>query len=459
MTLHAVVLVAYIGLLFAFGIAKAGRIRNQADFAVAGRTLSPFVLVGTMLATWIGTGSIFGNAEKTYQVGIATWFIPLSSMLGIVVLALLAKRIRRIEGMTVQDILERRFGPTARLLGTVTLVLAYVTIVSYQFRAAGLVLNLAVPEISRDTAVVVAAVAIVVYTAIAGLKSVAYTDVVNGILMVVGIVVLIPVFFVKAGGFEGIETSLPADHRQLFGPIAPMQMIGIFLPAFLLVLGDANMFQRFFSARDEKAAQTAAIWLIGGAALMEGGIIVAAWLASALEPGLDDPARVIAYAGRDYLPELGGALLLAVILAIIVSTADSFLLVSSTCLVRDVYQRFVRPDASEIRLVWVSRVTVVVVGLWAFGQSQLSDEFLSVALYAYTIYGAGITPAILAGLLWKGATSSGAITSILGGTATTLAWELGEMAGSTGVDAVVPAIVVSTGLLVGVSLLTGKRAD
>jgi len=457
MSLHATVLVLYLGFLFAFGIAKTGRVRTQADFAVAGRGLSPFVLVGTMLATWIGTGSIFGNAERTYEVGIATWFFPIPSMLGIVILALLARRIRRVEGFTVQDILEARFGVGARLLGTITLVLAYVTIVSYQFRAAGLVLNLAVPEIPFETAVIISAIAIVLYTAVAGLKSVAHTDVINGILMVVGIGVLIPVFFVKAGGFDGVAAALPEDHRQLMGPFSPIEMLGLFLPAFLLVLGDANMFQRFFSARDERAAQTAARWLVLGVVLVDGGIIVAAWLASALEPGLDDPGKVIAYAGLHHLPPLGSALLLAVILAIIVSTADSFILVTSTCLVRDVYQRFLKRDASEISLVWASRAAVVVVGGWAFVQSTFSDEFLSVAFYAYTIYGAGITPSILAGLLWKRARAAGAVASIVGGTATTLTWELRGMAASTGIEAVVPAIVVSTALLVGVSLAVGGK--
>ena len=113
------------------GVAIRGsrQVASQEDFSVAGRKLSSLVLFGTMLATWIGTGSIFGNAEKTYRVGVAAVIIPLAALAGIVVLYFLAGRARGLRGITVQDLLERRYNATARVFGTVTLVLAYVTIV------------------------------------------------------------------------------------------------------------------------------------------------------------------------------------------------------------------------------------------------------------------------------------------------------------------------------------------
>ncbi|MCA9753598.1 MAG: sodium:solute symporter family protein, partial [Gemmatimonadetes bacterium] len=188
-TVQISVVIAYLFALLAVGAYKVRRIRTHADFTLAGRGLSTFVLFGTMLATWIGTGSVFGNSEKTYETGLAAWILPAGGVLGILALAPLAPRARRFAGYTVQDILEARYAPTARVLGTITLVIAYVTIVSYQYRAGGAVIHLLAPNVSVETATILAAAFVILYTALAGMVSVAYTDVVNGIVMLAGFLV------------------------------------------------------------------------------------------------------------------------------------------------------------------------------------------------------------------------------------------------------------------------------
>ena len=246
---HITVVTVYMLALLGVGVAKVRRVRTHADFTLAGRGLSTFVLFGTLLATWIGTGSIFGNSEKTVEIGIAAWFLPIGGVLGILALVPLAPRARRFAGFTVQDILEARYSPAARVLGTFTLVLAYVTIVSYQYRAGGAVLHLLAPGISLGQATILAALFVVAYTALAGMISVAYTDVVNGLLMMVGFAVAVPLLWGRVGGWEGMAATMPADHMKWFGVLGPREAIALTLPAFLLVLGDANMYQRFFSAR------------------------------------------------------------------------------------------------------------------------------------------------------------------------------------------------------------------
>ncbi len=442
-------ILVYLLLLVWVGIRSSRGVSTQEDFSVAGRRLNTFVLFGTMLATWIGTGSIFGNAEKTYRVGIAAFILPLGSLLGIWVLSLLAGRARSLRQITIQDLLEARYNATARLCGVVALVMAYTTIVSYQYRAAGAVLNLTLPQLSYEHAVIVAAVFIVAYTALAGMLSLAYIGLIQGVTMIVGIALTLPVFFEEAGGLGGMSQTLGSSHMQLFGPIGPLEAAGLVLPPFLLVLGDANMYQRFFSARSAGIAQRAVIWTLGGVAFMELAIIASAWSASALEPDLEIPGRVIAFAARDHLPRALGALLLTTIMAIVLSTAGSYLLAPATAVVRDVYQRFLNPGASERSLVLLLRLTVVFLGIAAYVMSTLSEEFLSVALLAYTIYGAAITPSLVAAFFWKKATAWGAVASIVSGTATTLLW---QSFGAESIDAVLPAIAVSVLTLVLVSL-------
>lgn len=461
-TIYFWTIVAYMVFLVVVGAWRSKGVENQEDFSVAGRQLSTFVLFGTMLATWIGTGSIFGNAGKTYESGIAAWVLPLGGLFGIVALSFLAAKARRIEAITVQDILEQRYNKWARVFGAITLVLTAVTIVSYQYRAAAAVIDLALPNtFDFKTAVIIVAVFIIIYTALAGMFSVAYTDLVMGITMIIGILVSLPVLWNKAGGYAGIAAKLPADHMQMTGRFTWVQILGFMLPPGLLVLGDANMYQRFFSARTEGMARRATIWLLIGVAYMELMIIFTAWVASALEwqgGSLKQPGRVIAYVAQNHLPVALGALLMTTIMAVIVSTAISYLLVPATALVRDIYQRFINPNASEKSLVWLLRGLVVVLGVIAYIISTYSEKFLEVALRAYTIYGTGVTPSLVAALTWKRATTAGALTSIVTGVVTTLIWEFGNLGASTGVDPVIPAIAVSVASLIVVSLLTPPQS-
>jgi len=457
-------IVVYMVFLVGVGALRSRSVDSQEDFSVAGRQLGTFVLFGTMLATWIGTGSIFGNAGHTYKVGIAAWILPLGGLVGILALSFLAARARRSEAITVQDILEGRYNKWARVLGVVTLTMMAVAIVSNQYRAAAAVINLALPAIDFKTAVVIVAVFIIIYTALAGMFSVAYTDVVMGVTMIVGMTVTLPYLWFRAGGYDGIAAAYASapTHLEAFGPIGWVEAVGLVLPAGLLVLGDANMYQRFFSARNEGMARRATVWLLVGVAYMELIIIVAAWVASALEwqgGQLETPGRVLAYVARDHLPLWLGATLMTTIMAVIVSTAISYLLVPATALVRDIYQRFINPEASERALVWLLRAVVFALGAVAYVISTYSEDFLKVALRAYTIYGAGITPALVAALVWRRATTAGALTSIILGVATSLVWEFGGYTERLGVDPVIPAITLSVAALVAVSLLTPPQTE
>ena len=143
-----VLILLYLVGLVCYGAWHSRKIHTQEDFAVAGRSLTAPVLVGTMLATWIGTGSLVANAQKTYEIGIAMLLVPLGGAVGLLILSRVAARIRRFEQLTVQDILETRYGVLPRILGTVAIITAYLTIVSYQYRAGGLVIHTMFPGIA-----------------------------------------------------------------------------------------------------------------------------------------------------------------------------------------------------------------------------------------------------------------------------------------------------------------------
>jgi len=475
--IHLVVILLYLLTLIGIGMYKAGKIKTQSDFAVAGRSLTPWVLVGTMLATWMGTGSILGNAGKTYDTGMAALILPLGSVLGIVLLTKIAGKVRAFEKFTVPEILGDRFGPGARMLSVIALVIAYMVIVSYQFNAGGAVLNTVLMDetgnslISIQTGTIIAAIFIIAYTMLAGLVSVAYTDVANGIIIIFSFVIAIPIFLAQAGGFSGMAASFEAmgkpEHMNFFGVYSTMDIINFCLPPFLLIMGDANMYQRFFASKTAEGAKSATKVLIFAVLLAELMIIFSAWVASSMIPDAEVGKYVLIYAAHKLLPTFLGAIMMTTIVGIIISTADSFLLVPATTLMRDVYLNYINPNADEKKIVLLSRLLVLGLGIIAYIVSlgfAKSAGFFERALYAYTIYGAAITPSLVAALFWKGATKEGAVASIITGTVTTLLWKEATFIQTiipqniyNNMDEVLPAITLSVVSLVVVSLLTKKN--
>ena len=475
--IHLVVILLYLFTLIGIGLYKAKKIKTQSDFAVAGRSLTPWILVGTMLATWMGTGSILGNAGKTYDTGMAALILPLGSIIGIILLTKIAGKVRSFEKFTVPEILGDRYGSSARLLSVIALVIAYMVIVSYQYNAGGAVLKTILTDangnslISVEMGTIIAAIFIIAYTMLAGLVSVAYTDVANGIIILFSFIIAIPIFLAEAGGLSGMAASFDAmgkpDHMNFWGVYSTMDIINFCLPPFLLIMGDANMYQRFFASKDAEGAKFATKILIFAVALAELMIIVSAWIVSSMIPDAEVGKYVLIYAAHKFLPTFLGAIMMTTIVGIIISTADSYLLVPATTLMRDIYLNYINPNADEKKIVFLSRVLVLILGIVAYIVSlgfAKSAGFFERALYAYTIYGAAITPSLVAALFWKGATKQGAIVSILTGTVTTLLWkEAGFIRNIipanvyNNMDEVLPAITLSVVSLVVVSLLTKKN--
>ena len=451
-------IILYLFALVAVGIYKIRSVKNSEDFMVAGRVLPWYILVGTLLATWMGSGSLFSGAGLGYRNGLAGLWSSGGAWLGIALIYFISKRIRNFGKVTVPDIFEARYGQLAAVLATITTVVAYTTIVSYQFRGGGKVLSMVSDGmVSLETGIIITAVFAISYTVLAGMFSVVYTDVVNGVLMTIGTIGALIFLYFKIGGLtEIITVAESAGKWQWFGNWAaertgdisgPIIAISFFVPTMLLLMGDANMYQRIFSARDGGSAKKAVFfWIIGvvvlesvismlgltGAVAATKGIIPD--LVAEAQVGLTDPGALLEarqsgsesvipaiarYAG---LPLILGLLLVSTMMAIIVSTADSFLLIPATNLTRDVYLRYINTTATEKQILLISRGLVLILGLIAFLLVSQFKTVLNAAFTAYNIYGTSITPALLAAFLWKRATKEGAVASIITGASVTIIW-------------------------------------
>lgn len=468
----------YLIALTVLGLYKAKKVKTQSDFALAGRSLGPWVLVGTMLATWVGTGSIFSTAGKVYQVGVAGLAIPLGGVFGVLILTQIAGKVRGYNAYTVPEILGIRYGNGAKILGIIALTTAYLVIVSYQFNAGGAVLETILTDqvtgvslISQETATLTAAIFIVLYTVLAGLLSVAYTDFANGIIIVICFAITLPFLYFKAGGLDGMQHAFDvmdkSQHMDLFGVFSWKDIINFTLPPFLLILGDANMYQRFSAADSVSSAKKAAFFLVFAILLVETMIAATAWVGSSMISDAANGKYVLIYTAWQFLPTALGVIMLTTLVGIIITTADSFLLVPVTTLIHDVYVQYINPKASEKHIVLASRLLVLALGGLAFSISKgfaSSASFFEKAMYAYTIYGAAITPSLFAALFWNKATKQGAITSMAAGMITTLLWSETTIIQLAlprvfyeGVDEVLPAISVSIISLIVVSLMTQPK--
>ena len=337
------------------------------------------------------------------------------------------------------------------MLATIAIVISYTTITSYQMIAGGDVLHLIFPELQSSTAMHMIAAFVIAFTAGAGMASVAYLDLVIGGMVTLIVIVAFPVLVSSNGGWGAIEARLPASHTTVFGNLTPQQAVGYLIPSMLLLIGNQGMYQKFFSARSERDARIAVGGWIIGALILETLIVSVAVVGRAIlepEPGFN-PREIIPVVARRGLPSVLGALLLGGIFAKLISTANNFLFSPATNLIHDVYSRFINPRASEKRKLVISRLVVIGLGGYAIIQATQFTSILDAAVYAYTIYGAAVTPVIMAVFFSKRVTTAGAIASIGVGTAVVLGWRFIGMRPELGIY---PGLGASLLCLVAVSL-------
>ena len=198
------------------------------------------------------------------------------------------------------------------------------------------------------------------------------------------------------------------------------------------LLGESSMYQKIFSAKDESAARKAVIGMIVGVVFLETMLAVLSVVGASKyltlapflgENGVLDSGQtetILLYLARFDLPTVAGVVMLCGAVAIILSTANTFLMVPSTNVARDIYQRFINPSVSETSIVLFQRIAIIILGITAFVVAHFFQTILEMAFTAYAMVGAGITPALLAAFLWKRVTVAGGVSSIAAGMGVTL---------------------------------------
>lgn len=455
---HVAVLIGYIALMIAVGawFGRAKATSSGEDFVLAGRSLPAPVIGGTMLATFVGSGSIIGAANFAFTYGLVPGFLFFSGTItGTILLILFARRVRGVASHTVPELFDKRYGKPVRVAATVMILIAFVGITAYQFTGAGYIFSLITP-LDEQTGAVVAALLITFLALSGGLKSVAWTDFLSAILIVFALwVALFLVVGVDVGGLSPLA-EVNAGAGAL-GGLSVLQMLGFILPVLVLLLGDQNMYQRLAAAKSDGAALWGgAVLSCVGSVVMIVPIVLLSVASAHLQPGIEADMAVLSLSDGRFTPAVVGGALLAGAVALIITTGSSYLLTCSSNVVHDLVGQLRRKKPSDAANLWIGRLAVAVVAVLGFVMVSFFPSVLALQMYAYTMYGVTITPVLLAGLFWKRANGAGAMSALVVGAAVTLFWEISGR--SADLNSVIVALPASVAALVLVSLLTPPGA-
>lgn len=441
--------------MLVLGVYYSKKITTSDDFILAGKSLGPIVLMGTLLATWVGSGSVTGGQNSmAYSFGLwPALMSTIPSLIGILTIFIISSKIKHYGKHTVAEILEIKYGKWSSLLAAVIIILAFVGIVSYQFQGLGFILSVST-GISPEMGTIIGAVIIIFLACIGGLMSVAPTDAASAFLVIISLIIALPLAISIGGGWDQIVANVPDSHTTFTGGLSFLQLMGYYLPTLFLLLGDQNIYQRITASTNDKTTKSGTAGWIIGLIIVTPIISVLAFISRSLFPNIDPGMAVIAL--TSVLPLAVGGILIAALTAFIVTTGNSYLLSAATSVIYDFFAKYIKTDINDQQKLVYTRVLIPVLGVVAFLLTMYFPTVLSVQMYAYTVYGAGITPALLAVFLFPQVTKSAGLASMVTGLVVTLFWEILYVE-STGINSVIISVPSAIIVLIVVTLLTYKK--
>ena len=394
MNLDLLVVVFYFLVIGAVGWMGIRRANSKEAYLVAGRNLGPGLYLGTLSAVVLGGASTIGSVKLGYTYGISGVWLCGALGLGIVVLSLvLAKPLLKLKLYTVSQVLSRRYHPAARVTSG-AIMLAYDLMVAVtSIIAIGSVMQVMF-GLSLSASILLGGGLVVLYSTLGGMWSLTLTDIIQFIIMTVGMMlVLMPMSIVKAGGWEAFTSLLPAGYYQL-SSIGLDTILVFFLIYFFGILIGQDIWQRVFTARSANVARFAGL----GA----GVYCVLYGVTGAL----------IGMAGKIVLPVGVSGLVAAAALAALMSTASACLLASSTIALEDVLPAIRRKPSGGLA---AGRFTTLFMGAVMLGLAFVVRDVLAALTLAYNLLVGGMLIPLVGAIFWPRATSAGAIASMLTG--------------------------------------------
>ncbi|AYC33629.1 sodium:solute symporter [Pseudomonas cavernae] len=417
MALDLFVVLLYVAAMLALGWYGMRRAKTREDYLVAGRNLGPGFYLGTMAATVLGGASTIGTVRLGYVHGISGFWLCAALGLGIIGISLfLAKPLLKLKIYTVTQVLERRFNPTARHASAAIMLVYALMIGATSTIAIGTVMQVLF-GLPFWVSILLGGGIVVLYSTIGGMWSLTLTDIVQFLIMTVGLMfILMPMSISDAGGWDALVTKLPASYFD-FTAIGWDTIVTYFLIYFFGIFIGQDIWQRVFTARSEKIAKVAGS--VAGIYCVLFGLACAltGMAAKVLLPDLDNVNNAFATIVQVSLPDGVRGLVVAAALAALMSTASAGLLAASTTAAQDLWP-LLSGRKGEEGSVHENRIFTLLLGLVVLGTALVVSDVLSALTLAYNLLVGGMLIPLLGAIYWKRATTGAAITSMVLGSLT-----------------------------------------
>ena len=433
-------IVLYLMASIAIGLYAATRVKNTADYAVAGRSLPLAVVIATTFATWFGSETVLGVPGQFVKENLGGIVEdPFGAGRGLILVGFFfARKLYRRNIITIGDYYRQRYGALIEVLCSIIIIFSYLGWVGAQVTALGLVFNLlSQGAISVAWGMAIGTLVVLVYTLYGGMWSVALTDFVQMIVITVGLLAIAWFAAGMAGGADKVIDYAAREGKFQFLPTGGLKEWLFFIGAAItMMLGSVpqqDVFQRVMSSKDEDTAVRGPI--IGGSlyilfAFVPMFVVVAALMVLPETQGMlaDDPQRVLPTLVLEHMPVVLQVAFFGALLSAIMSTASATMLAPSTTFVENIL-RNLRPGMSDQQTLKAMRISVLVftVCVLVYSITMEGSSIYELVAGAYQVPLVGAFVPLAFGVYWKRATTQGALLAVVMGLGVWLLWVASPM--------------------------------
>lgn len=455
-TTALIVILLYMAATVALGLiishrkkVKAGKQSND-DFLMAGKSLGPLVLAGTLFAANTGGASTTGIATNVYKYGLSACWYVIAAGIGFVLVSFIAPYFRRSSASTVPEIISKRYGKASHIFTAFTSITALFMATGAQIIATASIINV-VTGIDFRTAAIITTAVVIVYTMVGGFTSVTAANMMHVIFITVGMAVamFIVVNNPEVGGFAALFSKANAMQGDMdllsMTKIGLPTIVGYIAMYFMTFPTGQEIVQTYCSAKDGKSAKVGSIiagLLSAAYAIVPAIIGLVAYVC--IDGYAAEPHKTaLADATIRFAPAVVAGLVLAAVVAATMSSASGNMIGTATMFTNDVFRPYmnngVKDDKKEV---WISRVTMVIVGLVGLVVALTASNVISVMMSAFALRSAGPFAAFICGLFYKNVTKRAGFVSIVLGTVVAVVW-IYALHTPWGLSAMVPGGVVA----------------
>ncbi len=455
---YVIILLLYLAALIFVGKLASRGVSSSDDWAVAGRSLGVWSSAASYFTTVLSAVSFIGYMGYYYQFGWGGWWNWAGTLICTILFAgFFAARLRRFGGVTISDFLDRRFGKAHGAIAAVLILFSTVLFTMAQLVASASIIKV-ITGIPEYLSVIIVGIVFLAFTVTGGMKSVAWTSVLTSVLILFGAYTLMIAILGKTSGFWELHRLAYTEDPALLDPFAGGSIGAGLALSWCVTWGIGNfglpqLITKFNSCKDEKTARysqgiSGILFVLFYLPLMVIGLGM-----RILRPGIVQTDTVASIAMVEMVSPLIGGIVLAAILGAAISTAASVLLQAGTTATRDIYQKFINPNAEGERVLAISKGTTLTVGIISIVLSLFnSSTVLMIQSNMVGVLGSMLAMTIIIGFTWKRSNAQGGMAGMLAGILTAVIWYVLKQ--PFGWMPILPAIFTSTAANILVSLMT-----